>query len=157
MLDAESDVDEVRCVDASKLLSKLLEDESMFKKADSRLIYSGSGGPFGYLSYPVGSILPLVACSKSATDGHLLRIVPYQSADTEVTPAPLVATNHNIEIRGSIAKLPPTNSSTAAISVVNNSSSSNGATPSEKVKDFLSRVPDLSYMLSSKLSLPTSK
>ena len=156
-LDAESKVDEVPCVDASQLLNKLFEDESMFKKANSRIIYSGSGGPFGYLRYPVGGIRPLETSWKTATNWHLLRVVPDQLADTEIIPVPLAAAKHSSETSRAISELPPPNLSSATKSFVNGNSSTDSATPSEKVKEFLSRVPDLSYMLSSKLSLPTDK
>ena len=135
-LDAESKVEETASVDGFELLNKLFEDESMFKTAASRLIVSGSGGPFDYLRYPVGGIRPL---ETGMTSADLPRIVRYPSEDAEET-APQSTPFPN---KVGQAKV--------------DDSSASSATPSEKVKEFLSRVPDLSYMLSTRLTRPSNK
>lgn len=144
-------------VDAFSILSKLFEDESMFPKAPSRLIISGSGGPFAHLSYPVGGVLPVETTRKTVLHPPVKLLAPNQSFDAEeqkVEASPTATVRQSVELRETVAELPPPLTKIDRDKV--NSPSDNFAS-SEKAREFLSRVPNLSYMLSTTLSRPTDK
>lgn len=144
-------------VDASSILSKFFEDESMFPKAPSRFIISGSGGPFAHLSYPVGEMLTVGATRKTVSHTPVKLLAPNQSfgAEEQTVQASATATvRRSVELRETVVELPPP---LAKIDKDKVCSPSDSASSSEKVQEFLSRVPNLSYMLSTTLSRPTGK
>lgn len=150
---------------ATEILSKLFEDESMFTKAPSRLIVSGSGGgPFAHLSYPVGGIHPvnarrnLLQTNQQLSADFLPDVIPGQFPQIEEIPASRTSPapgRRSVELTETVVELPPPSKNQTSKAKGDSVSSNEG--PSEKVREFLSRVPDLSFMLSSKLSLPADK
>ena len=160
-IDVKSKEEDVPVSPAHAILCKLFEDDNMFSKAPPRLILSRSsgGGPFAHLSYPVGGLhpldgphYPLMHTAPSSEDYLPGVVVP--SEEAPASEAPQTATRRSVELTETIVELPPAAKKKASGTKVD-ADSVDKQGPSERVKEFLSRVPDLSFMLSSKLSRPT--
>lgn len=144
-----------------ELLRKLFSDTSMFKKEPSRrVVLNGGKGPFSHCEYPIGGFRlnrdPSLSPKGSNTAHHAA--VDYYLPDGPSVQTPPQASSPSAEVsqqrpvvRETIVELSPKKKVTKAAA---SNSSMEDSEPSDQVKDLLQRVPDLSFMLSSKLSLP---
>jgi len=130
----------------------------MFQKAPSRLVLSNGGkGPYSHYGYPIGGFRSARDSSlqseteeaeHSAID-YLPDVLPVHSPPASKTAADKSTTEVSRPLNilsETIVDLPPKK--------VAAESSRETSEPSDQVKNFLQRVPDLSFMLSSKLSVP---
>jgi len=163
-IDVKSKEEDVPVSPAHAILCKLFEDDNMFSKAPPRLILSRSsgGGPFAHLSYPVGGPhpldgphYPLMHTAPTSEDYLPGVVVPSEEAPASEASQTANNTRRSVELTETIVELPIAAKKKTSGTKIDSNSSVDKQVPSERVKEFLSRVPDLSFMLSSKLSLPT--
>lgn len=125
-------------VDTSNLLKKVFDDESMLQEIPSQRILSrsNSGCPFGRVQYPVGSIA--LAIRLSAVSPTSAQQKEYYSPRSVLSQQVL----NNEQTMG-----------TEKVTTMQSEPQSKEVPTSEQVEEFISRVPDLSFMLSSSLSV----
>jgi hypothetical protein len=117
------------------------------KAASSRYIMSeGDKGPFAHTSYPIGGVYSIGVNSRRKEPDVLAIQLPIAD-ETPGGRAPAHVTQQPEAPAATIVNVPPSNAA----------SSEAEHEPSGHVKNFLQRIPDLSYMLSSTLSIPNKK
>jgi hypothetical protein len=153
----------------------------MLKRGSPRSIMLNEGkGPYEHLAFPVGGLSSNRSTSgRSQADNmkrkaklYLPDVLPIRLSSTEdatlpVARAPPATPPPHSNASATVVSLPPAPSPVKANTEKDGSRSApplkasvpvsqkeKGRSPSKSVKEFLHQIPNLSYMLSSKLSIP---
>jgi hypothetical protein len=141
--------------DVVRVLDTLFGDAGIFADATSqqRVVNVDCSGPFDHFGFPVGGV-------------HFIGSRGVQSLEPRALPDVLaIQLPKSDEPRRSTQQQPFETRATRAVPAISSvptigdssSKQPNEPTMSEQARNFLQRIPDLSYMLSSKLSLLTKK
>jgi hypothetical protein len=123
------------------------------------IIRDGGKGPFAHTLYPVGGFKTSAEANrrtvKDASDQiqqTLDEVPPIEPAENSS-----IGSNRKISPQSAVSETIVTFPPTDKILKTSTMSCGKDQPPAENVRRFLMKIPDLSYMLSSKLSIPTGK
>jgi hypothetical protein len=157
----------------------------MLRKEPPRFILRNQGqGPYDHIPFPIGGLsLNSASTGRTSGDGksklYLPDVLPIRLPSPEDAPQdlaspetlpqrtvpsatvvslpPAPAISEPVETRDGTRVVLPPKKPRAATQPKSQAAATEGQRPSGHVQEFLKQIPDLSYMLSSKLSIPHTK